>query len=236
MFLKKYFLKAVIFMSAFFTTSVVSAQEENVGTFQLLNADYYLTPKWNLWFEQQLRSDKFFDKFYYHEFKGGVNFKVQKDFAVLLGIGKYGTYSHGGNFKSPMTTGEFRLWEQFILTNQVSRIKLEHRYRIEQRFRTDGYRNRFRYRFNAIVPINKAKVENGTLYTTISNEIFLREKERFFERNRFIWAVGYQFAKQFTLQVGWARQLDYSGSGAKTTQDFLHTSFQLHFNQPDKKS
>lgn len=222
-------------MMALFLASKVNSQSKNVGTFQLLNADYYLTPKWNLWFEQQARSDKFLNQFFYHELKGGVNYKVQKDFAVLLGIGQYATYSHGGNFKTPVANHEFRLWEQFTLSNQVSRVKLDHRFRIEQRFRTDGYRNRFRYRLNSTIPINKKQMEDGTLYTTISDEVFLREKERYFERNRFIWALGYQFAKQFTLQVGWCRQFDYSSSGVGNTQDFVHTSFLLHFNQPDKK-
>jgi hypothetical protein len=228
--IKRVFAFLILIMA--FCANEAKSQNKRLGTFQLLNADYYLTPKWNLWFEQQLRADKFFNDFYYYELKGGINYKVQKDFSILLGVGKYDTYSHGGNFKSPTAIQEFRLWEQFNLTNQISRIKLEHRYRIEQRFRTDGYRNRFRYRINALVPINKQQLQNGTFYTTISNEVFLREKERFFERNRFIWAVGYQFAKQFSLQLGWARQYDYSTAGVGSKQDFLHTSFLFHFNQP----
>ena len=75
------------------------------------------------------------DQFYYHELKGRVNFKPDKNVAILLGTVKYANYSNGGNFKSPVLTHEFRLWEQLTLVNTIDRLKDEKRYRIEQ----DGY-------------------------------------------------------------------------------------------------
>lgn len=45
----------------------------------------------------------------------------------------------------PYVNDEFRIWQQLVLTNNIGRIKLEHHYRIEQRFTSNaGYRNRFR--------------------------------------------------------------------------------------------
>jgi len=37
------------------------------------------------------------------------------------------------------------IWQQFILKNNINRLKLEHLYRLEQRFTAASYRNRFKY-------------------------------------------------------------------------------------------
>jgi hypothetical protein len=60
-----------------------------------------------------VKVQKLTDRFYCHELKGGINFKPGKNVAILLGTGQYATYSNGGNFKSPVLTHEFTLWEQF---------------------------------------------------------------------------------------------------------------------------
>src|SRR4051812_9321007 len=159
------------------------SQTNVLGSWDVANAEYYLNNKWNLWGEVQTRSQKLTDDFYYHELKGGVNFKPNKNLAVLLGTGQYGTYSNGGNFKSPVLSHEFRIWEQLTLVNNIGRVKIEHRYRIEQRWVNDNYRNRFRYRLNPIIPINKPAVEKGTLFATIYDEIFLTNRAQYFERN-----------------------------------------------------
>jgi len=57
---------------------------------------------------------------------------------VFLAAGHYTIYQPDGNFKNPHTTDEFRISEQFILNNNINRLKLEHRYSLEQRFTAAG--------------------------------------------------------------------------------------------------
>ncbi|MEJ7682219.1 MAG: DUF2490 domain-containing protein [Segetibacter sp.] len=178
-----------------------------------------------------MRSQKLADQFYYHDWKGGVNFRPNKNFGIVLGAGQNATYSNGGNFKSPVLNHEFRLWEQFTLINNIDRLKIEHRYRIEQRWRTDGYRNRFRYRLNPIIPINKSTIAKGTLYVSIYDEIFFINTGQYFERNRAFGGLGYQFSSPFSLQIGWLRQFDYAGNRSGSKINFLQTIIFFRVNK-----
>ena len=200
-----------------------SSQNNYLGTWNVANIQYSFNKKTSIWAEGQLRSQKFINDFFYHEIKTGINYKPNKSIGILVGIGQYNTYSIGGNFKTPITAHEFRLWEQFTLVNNIGNLKLEHRYRIEQRWRNSEYRNRFRYRINPILPINKNKLQNKTLFATLYDEIFLSDKPGYFERNRFFAGFGYQFSKSITLQSGFIRQFDYSPSQS-STKDFFQTT------------
>ena len=87
--------------------------------------------------------------------------------------------------------------------------------RVEQRFFDTGFRNRFRYRLNTVLPIKNTKVEAGTFYLTAFEEIFLTNKAPYFERNRFFAGCGYQFNDYIGIQPGYVYQYDYrNGSGA----------------------
>ncbi|MGS0014547.1 DUF2490 domain-containing protein, partial [Escherichia coli] len=91
------------------------------------------------------------------------------------------TYQPTGTFKTPIVTNEFRIWEQLILNNTIDRLKIEHRYRFEQRFiNGDSYRNRFRYRLNTILPINNKVIQKKTFYLSLSDEIALNNRDVFF--------------------------------------------------------
>ncbi len=95
------------------------------------------------------------------------------------------------------------------MNQYLRRMKFEHRYRVEQRWFKNDYRNRFRYRLNAVLPLNQFKVGPKTLYLASFNEIFLTNKAPYFERNRFFFGTGYQFTKFFTVQPGYVYQFDY---------------------------
>lgn len=231
----KIFIAAAGFFVLFFTSQKAQSQPNKLGSWSVANAEFYLNSKWNLWSEAQLRSQKVYDEFYYHELKGGINYRPNKSVGILLGTGQYATYSNGGNFKSPVLNHEFRIWEQFTIVNNINRFKIEHRYRIEQRWRTDGYRNRFRYRLNAVIPLNKSRVDKGTLYASVFDEIFLTNRRPYFERNRLFGGFGYQFSNTFTLQTGLIRQFDYNGStNSGSKKDFLQTT--LFFRIRQRKS
>src|SRR5947209_16480812 len=101
------------------------------------------------------------------------------------------------------------MWEQFVLNNNIDRIKIEHRYRVEQRWINGNYFNRFRYRLNAVVPLNHSTTIPKTIFVSVFDEVFFTDKVPYFIRNRFFAGTGYQFNKIFTMQVGFIRQFDY---------------------------
>jgi len=225
--------KAIIFSMALFLITTSDAQTPGLGTWNVFNIRKTFDERWNAFFEAQARSQQLYHDFNYHEYKGGIGYNIAKQFNVVLAAGQYVTYAPTKNFDTVINS-EFRLWQQFTLTNNLNRVKIEHRYRIEQRWTSAQYRNRFRYRLNILIPVNKSKIDKGALYTSVSDEIFLTDKAPYFERNRFFAGVGYVFTDLFTLQTGFLRQYDYRLTGRSTAKNYLQTS--LLFTLTEDKS
>jgi hypothetical protein len=192
-----------------FLTFKGTAQLSNFGSWNVLNTELTLSDRWSVFNELQLRSQSFYDDHFYHEVKGGVSFAINKNFSILVGIGKYTTYSDGGSFKTPVSADEFRFWQQLTMNHYLERLKFEHRYRVEQRWFDDGYRNRFRYRLSIVQPLNNRKMGPKTFYASAFNEVFLTNRAPYFERNRFFAGPGYQLSKWLTIQPGYVYQFDY---------------------------
>ena len=212
--------------------SMVSAQEKNFGSWTTLNLKYKPNDTWSAYGEFQARSLQLYDMFYYTEIKGGVTYSFLDDYSFTLGTGLYSTFKEGEDYHGYTKQQEFRVWQQFIAEQSISSVELEHRFRSEQRF-TDSYANRFRYRLNASIPINKKKMEAKTLYASIYDELFFADKIPHFSRNRFQMGGGYIFNEQLTLQIGWLRQVDYLETDVRR-KNYLFTS--LSFTLKNKST
>lgn len=216
-----------LFVSVLLLTScIVFSQTSHLGSWTVLTTRVTLNKKWGVYNELQLRSQSFYSDFYYHEIKGGVSYSLNKSFTFLVGIGDYQTYTNGGSFVKPLSAHETRLWEQLTMNQYLDRLKFEHRYRIEQRWFKTGYRNRFRYRLNAALPLNHKKMGPKTFYIASFDEIFLSDKAPFFERNRFFVGPGYQINKLLTIQPGYVYQYDYRTVGS-LGKHFFQLTFTL---------
>jgi Protein of unknown function (DUF2490) len=202
---------------------LIHAQSEALGSWNILNVKLNLNDKWSLFLEPQIRSLAFYDDFHYYEVKGGFTTRLSKTFSFTSGIGRYDTYREGGNFITPKANNEIRTWLQLSMNQNLDRIRFEHRYRAEQRWTSNGYRNRFRYRLSTTTPLNKEKVEPGTLFLTVWDEIFLTDRAPYFERNRFFAGLGYEFSPNFSLQSGFINQFDYRLND-ETGRNFLQIS------------
>jgi len=207
-----------------FGVNLCFSQSFNLGSWNIVNVKYTVNEKWSGFGEAQLRSLKFYSDFHYYEYKGGINYKFDKNLQLTLGAGSYQTYKEGGNFLLPKNNDEFRLWPQVILFQSVGKFKIEQRYRAELRFTTDGYRNRYRYRFGLSYPFGKERNESKPFQLSVSDEIFFTDKEPYFERNRLLFAFGYKPSKATTLQFGYLHQFDYKIND-ETGKDFLVVGF-----------
>jgi hypothetical protein len=202
-----------------------------LGSWTALNLRGKISGPFYFMFETQARSDAFYNKFFYHEFKGGGGLNLNKSFAIFAGVGKYDTYTkNGGNFEGPRTANEVRTWFEGTIKDHIGRVFFEHRFRIEQRFFTTGYRNRFRYRLGIAVPINHKKMEDKTFYLSTFNELFLTNTEPYFERNRFFVGAGYRI-KPATIQLGWVNQLDYKLTTGGVAKNFLQLTISIDFGK-----
>jgi hypothetical protein len=208
--------------------------QNDLGSWNTTNVNLKLNQKWNIFAEAQLRSLSFYDQFHYYEYKGGFTHKIDSNFSITSGIGSYNTYSEGGNFQKPTQNEEIRTWVQINMKNPLEFVSFEHRYRAEQRFTSNGYRNRFRYRLSATVPLNNKKIGPKTIYALGWNELFFTDDEPFFERNRLFVGGGYEFSKNVAMQMGYIHQFDYKIND-ETGRDFLNVSFLYHFDLTKNK-
>ena len=217
----RFFLVIYVILAS---SNIFYAQNFDLGSWNILNLKYNIDEKWSAFTEGQIRSLKFYDNFHYYEYKGGINYKIHKNVALTVGTGSYQTYKEGGNFVVPKNNDEFRIWPQVVLFQSVGKLKIEQRYRTELRFTSNGYRNRFRYRFGLSYPFGKGEKGYKPFQVSASNEIFFTDKEPYFERNRFLVALNYKPSKATTLQIGYLHQFDYKIND-ETGRDFFQIGY-----------
>ena len=181
--------------------------EENLGNWFMYFGTHKLSEKYSLHYETQLRNYELVSNFNQLLPRVGLNYHIDKNTSLTAGyafIPTQNVFDQGWGEK--MVT-ENRIWEQFILKNVVNRMKIRHRYRLEQRWVKLGeettYKNRARYMLSVKLPISKN--EDSPLFISLYDEIFLNISDNPFDQNRLFAALGYQFNKQMNFQVGYLR-------------------------------
>ncbi|RZA01760.1 MAG: DUF2490 domain-containing protein [Sphingobacteriaceae bacterium] len=221
--------KAVLFFFLFSVAFIAKAQNNKTGVFSInsITLPGDSAHRWGGYIELQARSNEFFNQFFYYETKGGISYDVAKNYTALLGAGRYYTDDEAAFNQAQIT--EFRMWEQMTVSQFLDRLKIEHRYRAEQRWQNGIYRNRFRYRLSMAIPLNHPKIEAKTFFISIFDEIFLSDRAPHFERNRFSAGLGYQFDKAMSLQVGWLNQYNFNltSAGAKNNLALIF-NYRIH--------
>ncbi|MBD0852025.1 DUF2490 domain-containing protein [Maribacter arenosus] len=162
--------------------------------------------------------------------RGGITYKPKKaDIKLTFGYGNITTGTYGPD-KS--TSAESRIYQEALFPVQFgNRLYTNHRFRYEQRF-VEGQDLRTRYRYNLFlnIALNKAEMDNKTLYLAFYNELFINGQRNIgngntveiFDRNRFYAALGYMIKKGLKIQFGVMRQ---------TTDNWSKNQLQLSFHQ-----
>jgi len=135
----------------------------------------------------------------------GLNYHIKPHASATIGYAHIGNHTYESNRKSPEVE-EHRIWQQFLTTNKIGRIKFEHRYRIEERFIEKDFKTRFRYRIMLFYPLNRRLLETGTIYLGVYNELFINGEKTFFDRNRLYGGIGYKYSQNIEFQIGLLRQ------------------------------
>lgn len=201
------------------------SQSIDLGTWNIINLKYNINPRYSLFFEGQIRSLKTYDDFHYYEYKGGINYRPSSNVGFTLAAGSYQTYKEGGDFLLPKNNDEFRIWPQLVLNQKIAKLNIEQRYRAEFRFTSNGFRNRYRYRFGISYPIG----HKIPLTLNLSNELFFTDKEPYFERNRLAFGCNYKINKNSSILIGYLHQFDYKIND-ETGRDFLQIGYYIEIN------
>ena len=196
-----------------------------VSNWLLYQSDVRLRGKWGAHLEGQLRRAQERTEPRRNLALLAANYYATPQFVLTAGYG-YALSAWPDNLPDHTTRlPEHRLYEQLLVRDAEGRVRVQHRYRLEQRWLqtlaepTFRYVNRLRYQLSVTLPLRGQAVVPGGLYATASDELFFnfgRHAPSVFDQNRAALALGYQVSAATALEVGYLNQLlptpgSYSG-------------------------
>jgi len=153
--IKRYVLNKIIFILLFLLPVSIFAQQDKTGNWLMYFGTNKLSDKFSLHTEIQYRNHTLTpNNTEQLLLRTGLNYHFSDKAFVTAGYAYIPSYVYESEQKAPETE-EHRIWQQFIVTNKISRVKFEHRYRFEQRWVNQDFKNRFRYRLMLFIPLNK---------------------------------------------------------------------------------
>lgn len=169
-----------------------------------------LHDKWSIHAEAQYRSFEITPNTEQLLLRGGINYHINNSAFTSIGYAYVGNYVFDKEQLSGVQVSENRIWQQFLMRNNIGRCLFEHRYRLEQRWMQSNSNNRYlsriRYLLRITVPLNKKEMEKNTLFLSFYDEVFIHLSSTPFDRNRLYGAIGYQFSPNANIQVGYLAQ------------------------------
>ena len=189
------------------------SQDSNLGNWLIYFGNKEISPKLNWHHEVQYRNYNAIGDLEQLLLRTGLGYNLtEKNNNLLLGYGYIisDNYVVGSNEK--VRTTEHRVYQQFITKQAFNRVKVQHRYRFEQRFLADDFKLRFRYFLAINIPINNPNMVDKTIYLSAYNEIFINTEATIFDRNRVYGGLGYKASSFLRFEVGYMNQLFTEGS------------------------
>ncbi|MFT5253243.1 MAG: hypothetical protein ACI87N_002273 [Flavobacteriales bacterium] len=188
------------------------SQESNFGNWLIYIGNKKINNKWNIHNEVQYRNYNAIDDLEQLLLRTGLGYSFNDNKNnVLLGYGYIMAENYIPLRDEKISINEHRIYQQFTAKQKVRGVKLNHRYRFEQRFVESDFKMRFRYFLGLHIPLNKYSDKNN-FYLSVYNEIFLNSEPKVFDRNRLYSGLGFQVNKNFKIEAGYMNQFfEYSG-------------------------
>lgn len=218
----------------------------NTNAWFVINGDVALNERWGVLFDASARRSGPVHEAMANFVRGGVALHVNEHVRVAAGANWSRSYPYG-ELPSDYPVTERRLWQQAVLSHDIGRLEVSHRYRLEQRWR--GRRedplvdriaswertSRFRYQVKATLPLDGVAVDPGEAYFSASNEIFIgfgRHVEyNMFDQDRATATLGYRFTRNWRGEVGFLEHVVFKGNGTDVERNHTMT-FALSFTRP----
>jgi hypothetical protein len=179
-------------------------QDSNFGNWLIYIGNKKLNQKWDIHHEVQYRNYDALGDLEQLLLRTGLGYSFNESKNnFLLGYGYILSENYVDNSTDKVMVNEHRIFQQFISKQSIGRIKLNHRYRFEQRFVESDFKMRLRYFLGLNMPLHK---EKNTFYLSVYNEIFLNTESAVFDRNRLYGGLGYCFSENVRLEAGYMNQ------------------------------
>jgi hypothetical protein len=217
------------------STTRLFAQFENTG-WVFISHKQSISEKLDVRADFQLRSA---DKLSYLSgilLRGALSYNLNKQHSVALGYAYLGNWEYERDIRT--SSGEQRIFEQYLKQQSFGKIEGSVRLRLEQRFMQEegetNFSQRGRIFLSAQIPILANEDFSEGIYTGLQNEFFmnLQKKENvngsFFDQNRLFASVGYRWNKKIDTEFGymyWRQKEKLDIVKRNTWQIMVTTSF-----------
>lgn len=183
----------------------VKSQESNIGNWLIYFGNKDLNSSFNWHHEIQYRNYNILGELEQLLVRTGLGYNVNENNNILLGYGFIDSRNKAIESNEILKVNEHRIYQQFISKQVIGKIKIQHRYRFEQRFIEDDFKLRYRYFLSLNIPLLKT---NKKYYISAYNEIFIdASQENSFDRNRIYGGLGYKLNSNIKLELGYMNQI-----------------------------
>ena len=183
----------------------VKSQENKVGNWLIYFGNKDLNSSLNWHHEIQHRNYDLFGELEQLLVRTGLGYDINENNNALLGYGFIDSRNKVMETNEILKVNEHRIYQQFISKQAIGKIKIQHRYRFEQRFIEDNFKLRYRYFLSLNIPLLKT---NEKYYISAYNEIFINANQvNTFDRNRIYGGLGYKLNSNIKLELGYMNQI-----------------------------
>jgi hypothetical protein len=195
--------------------------DTNTNGWYMFFGDHRLNDHWGIHTEFQWRRHNVITDPQQLLLRGGANYYAGNSTMLTLGYGHIESYSSGEYFP------EQRIYEQVQLRDNVGRLGLSHRYRLEQRWielagtSNYVYQNRARYMLRGTLPLMGPTLDSKEPYVSAYEEILIgfgNNVPNIFDQNRAYAAMGYKLSRDASVETGYMYQI----SQQRNRTDFQH--------------
>ncbi|WP_052143588.1 DUF2490 domain-containing protein [Wocania ichthyoenteri] len=195
----KKLLLTINLLMVFFSSYAQINPEDKLGAWYEIGSNHRVSEKTSIDVYTQLWLYEVSDNFNFFLIKTGYNYHFNRKLTASIYLG-YSDFDGNINISSPHTY-ESRITEQITFKHKLSKISLDHRFRMEHRFfrKHDSKPKvaRLRYRIGTKFNLNK------TLFARLTNELLLTPKLSNTPENRLYTGLGINISKSSNIQLGY---------------------------------
>ncbi|UOG76942.1 DUF2490 domain-containing protein [Hymenobacter tibetensis] len=198
--------------------------DHNALGWTVYSGDHQVSKRWTIHTEYQLRRVKLLGTQQQHLARLGVGHKLTDRVTVSGGYTYFQTHEYG---RYPTVVGkpqpEQRLYQDVTLADEVGRLQLSQRLRLEQRWlgqrAAEGtgnvqdweYQHRIRYQLAGSFPLQGPTIDDGEWYLNAFDELFIsfgrNVGNNVFNQNRISGGLGYQFSSKAKVELNYLNQV-----------------------------
>lgn len=178
--------------------------------------NHKISSRFGIHAEAQWRRNNFLSDDQQLLLRTGLDYYLKDNSRITVGYAFVETYPYG-DFHVAKAFSEHRIWQQFATAQQLGKVKLAHRYRLEQRMIGNSnttaasnarFENRFRYQAKATMPLNPSS--KHPFFLSVYDEVFINWGKdvgyNIFDQNRLYGALGFTISSTAKIELGFLYQ------------------------------